>query len=243
MCAKGRVLIVQGAEDACRLLGDVLRLEGHSCDTAGDVSAARKLLGENSYDLLIADADMPGNASLEFVREVPGIHPGTPVILTTGHPTVEAATEAIRLSAAAYMTKPVDLNQLVELAARCVERSQACKGIASLSSRLDSWSQELQVLREAAAGPCQAAPVSMDTFLRLAFRNIGGALLNVQGLVEASLQKTPGRATCHLLDCPRLAAMTGVLRDAINVLEKTRHAFKSKELGDLRARLEAVVKN
>ena len=46
---------------------------------------------------------------------------------------------------------------------------------------------------------------------------------------------------CRLLDCPRLAVLTDSLKETIDVLEKTKKAFRSKELGSLRTKLEGVL--
>ncbi len=46
---------------------------------------------------------------------------------------------------------------------------------------------------------------------------------------------------CHLLSCPRLAELTGAMEDTIQVLEKTKRAFKSKDLGEIRKKLEKVI--
>jgi hypothetical protein len=51
----------------------------------------------------------------------------------------------------------------------------------------------------------------------------------------------PASASCPVMGCPRQQTLTRAIRDTISTLEKTRSAFKSRQLGDLRQRLETVL--
>jgi hypothetical protein len=60
--------------------------------------------------------------------------------------------------------------------------------------------------------------------------------------MQALSQNKPKQNVCQLLNCPRHAELLEMIRDAIMVLEKTKHSFRSKELAALRFRLEKAFK-
>ena len=74
---------------------------------------------------------------------------------------------------------------------------------------------------------------------RETLRNIIASLEDLGHL--GSRRQGEARRPCHLFDCPRLEALTEALNQTIDVLEKTKGSFKSKELGQLRVKLEEVV--
>lgn len=85
--------------------------------------------------------------------------------------------------------------------------------------------------------------ISLETYLELTWERILQALFDLKHLTENLPWPPAQRYPCHLLDCPRLKKLTISLEEAIQVLEKTKSAFKSKELGELRRRLERVVRD
>ena len=78
-------------------------------------------------------------------------------------------------------------------------------------------------------------------YLDLAFANIIYVLSDVKHLTAALTGEDAPNKACRMFDCPRLEALTGGLRDAVRVLDQTKHAFKSKQLGELRKGLEALI--
>lgn len=83
---------------------------------------------------------------------------------------------------------------------------------------------------------------STGEFIDLTFANIIAALTDIRNV---SLETASGNAqspVCHLLNCPKLAELDNAVEETIAVLEKTESAFKSKELGKMREKLEEIVK-
>jgi len=108
-----------------------------------------------------------------------------------------------------------------------------------MTRRLEDWHRETRALEATMSGQgLRNVPMSFGAFVNLSFRNIYGALADLRYL--AFVQKDSGLEPCHMLNCPRLAAMTAALSETIAVLEKTKTAFKCKELGVLRKKLERV---
>src|SRR4030042_6214874 len=96
-----RILIADDEETFRNSLADLLRQAGYQCDCAPDAIVAAELLHSAEYDLLIADIKMQGNFELEFIRALPQIAEGMPVILVTGYPSLRSAIESIQLPVAA----------------------------------------------------------------------------------------------------------------------------------------------
>ena len=223
---------------------DLLRREGFLVDTACDSVEATELLCTNNYDLLISDIFMPGNHELEFILSAGELNPDLQVILITGFPSVETALKAIRLHVAAYLTKPVAFEDLLGHARRTIAGARSQQAIGRSRSRLSSWMDDLTRLQQAFP---QMPPHSRDReaareVLAMALGNIAGVLLDMKALFEITLAQQPADQLCTIQTCPRLGEYHRAVSDSIMVLEKTRSAFKSQELGQLRERLEALTK-
>jgi CheY-like chemotaxis protein len=240
----GRILIADDEETFLLDTADFLRREGYECDCARNGGEAAEMLRTGGYDLLIADITMPGNHNLELVVEVSKTAKGMPVILVTGSPTLETAIRSIHLPVVAYLVKPVDFQELMAHVRNGVYRFRMFRMLRDTKQRLLDWNHDLSRLEQWMTrinGDASAVPV--DVFLALTFRNMVGCLTDLRNITEALAAQSPIQQTCHLLECPRLDTLTDAVEDTIRVLEKTKKAFKSKELGGLRRKLEEIVKS
>ena len=238
-----RVLMADDEEIFLFATADLLRREGFVVDTARDAFEGRELLETHRYDVLVSDILMPGNHDLEFIREAGTLNPDLRAILLTAYPSVDTAVQAVHLPVAAYLTKPVDAGTLAGHIHRTAGSIRAARAIGRSRGRLSHWMEDLDQL-QSAIGRTQEG-VDQDTarsVLGLALGNIAGVLLDMKALFEMTLAKESPADLCALQRCPRLETYQGAIRDSIKVLEQTRHAFKSKELGRLRERLEQLAK-
>ena len=91
------------------------RLRKRNIDTTLSSSAkeALRILGETPVDVVVLDLKMPGMDGIEAVRAIKRATPLVEVIMLTGHASVEAAMEGMELGAFDYLTKPVDIEELV----------------------------------------------------------------------------------------------------------------------------------
>jgi len=240
----GRILIADDEETFLKSTGDLLHREGYDCDCVPDATAAIEKLKENQYDLLIADIKMPGNPDLELIQDLSNIAEGMPAILVTGYPSQRSAIQAIHLPVVAYLVKPIDFEELLAQAKAAVEKSRLYRAVANTKRRLQYWQEGLadleQVLKDKGSGVFSA---SVKSFLDLTFGNIAGAFSDIKHITDAMTSEDIDLPACHLLNCPRLAHLTKMVEETVEVLEKTKDAFKSKELGKLRKKLQETVKN
>jgi len=243
MAELGRILVADDEGTFLESTGDLLRRDGYDCDCAQDAAAAMEKLKNNEYDLLIADIKMPGNTNLELIQDLPKIAESLSVILVTGYPSQRSAIQALQLPVVAYLVKPFDFEELLTQVNKAIEKSRLYKAVASTRDHLQNWQKDVanleQVLKDKNSGTFSA---SVKSFLDLNFSNVAGALSDIKHVAEAMTTKDIDLPACHLLNCPRLAELTGAVEETITVLEKTKSAFKSKDLGAMRKRLEELMK-
>ena len=241
--APGRILLADDDEPFRLATAAFLRHHGFIVEGATDAASVLSLLQAAEFDLLISDIGMPGNDRLELVRELPQWVDGLPVILLTGQPTVETAAQAVRFAVVAYLTKPPDFAELVPLARQAIAQHRACRAVAANHARLQQWSQDLAeieaVLRATSAkGSAQA---SWQAYLDLSLHHTIASLLELKAFAEVFAQGQTALPSGHPLESSRPLVLLEALRETIAVLEKTKTSFKSKELGDLRVKLERML--
>lgn len=245
MADLGRVLIADDEETFLYSTAELVRQHGYHCDCAVDAETAADMLKAGEYDTLVADIKMPGNPNLELVQSVPTLAKGLPVILVTAYPSLRSAVQSIQLPVVAYMVKPIEIDDLLGKIRSGVQRSRTFRAVNKGQERLADWRRELEGIEAAMdAGPDASgvSGVPLNTFLTLTLRNIVGCLADLKQLVEALTTSAAEGDACHLLNCPRPLALNAALAETIAVLEKTKSAFKSKDLGELRKKLERLVK-
>ncbi len=110
----GRVLVVDDQDEIRDLLSMLLRKQGLTVDAAANGLAACTLLDTVSFDAVVSDINMPGMDGMSLLRRVRVRDLDLPLILMTGLPSIESATEAVAFGAFRYLLKPLDLAAVVE---------------------------------------------------------------------------------------------------------------------------------
>ena len=238
MSDTGRILLADDEPTFLSATADLLRREGFECETVPDGTAAIARLTDHSFDLLISDLEMPGNADLNVVRQVAERGDSLPVIILTGYPSVRSAVACIELPVAAYLTKPVDFPLLLSKTRSAVSRFRSYKTMQQTEKRLKDWRQEFSHL---GVSPTGGSPI--DMFLALTLRNVMGSLTDLEQLSRALNNQPVSNNPCQLMNCPRGAQLQAAVQETVRVLEETKTAFKSKTLGDLRHQLELLLQH
>jgi DNA-binding NtrC family response regulator len=122
-----RVLIVDDEEDLVQALEERLSLRGIKATGVTSGADALGLIRTEPYDVLLVDVRMPGIGGLQVIREVKAKLPGLEVILLTGHGSVEDAEEGMRLGAFEYLTKPVNIDDLIEVLRQAAGRRDSAR--------------------------------------------------------------------------------------------------------------------
>jgi len=234
---RGRILIADDEPTFLESTADLLRREGYEVMTANDGQRALELVVDEQFDLLITDLEMPGNSDLALVRRVAQVRGGLPVIILTGFPSVRSAVASIELPVAAYLTKPVVFAELAERVNASVTRFRSFRAMQDAELRLNDMRLRYDQLATQ-RGP--GAPTA-DTFLSLALRNVMGSLTDLEQLGRALAGSPVDAHACQIMNCPRGSQLTSAIQHTVEVLEETKHAFKSKQLAELRQRLELLL--
>ena len=96
--------------------------EGYMAHCVANACQALEAVEQAPYDLAVIDIQMPGMDGMELQRRLRETHPNLAVIIVTGCPSDYTALQALGMGASAYVTKPVDLDELLHLVAGALER-------------------------------------------------------------------------------------------------------------------------
>jgi DNA-binding NtrC family response regulator len=236
-----RILFVDDEETFLFSTADLLRREGYQCDCVSDVAQAYPLLKQADFDLVIADIKMPGNSELEFVRQLAALAEGVPIILVTGYPSIASAVQSIELPVMAYLVKPFNIQDLLAKVELAVRHAGLHRAVRRELARLQEYRQGLVHIETRMQQPPRGSQEQpLQAFVGMTLRNIVDGLTSLHQLAEAAGEQESGVTRSWPAVVPQ--DLREVLRDTIATLERTKSAFKSKELGELRKRLESLLK-
>jgi DNA-binding NtrC family response regulator len=106
-------LLVDDREEFATALSQRLTLHGMDVETANSGEDALGILKEKAIDVVVLDVIMPGMGGLELLERIKTTNPDIRVILLTGHGSTKEGIEGMRLGAFDFLTKPVDLEELI----------------------------------------------------------------------------------------------------------------------------------
>jgi len=120
-----RILVVDDENDIRELVREILSEEGYTVDTAGNAAEARAACAVQAPDLVLLDIWMPDTDGISLLREWQQTQALTaPVVMMSGHGTVETAVEATRLGAVDYVEKPLSLAKLLRTVQLALDEGQ-----------------------------------------------------------------------------------------------------------------------
>ncbi|MEI6388266.1 MAG: sigma-54 dependent transcriptional regulator, partial [Spirochaetota bacterium] len=134
MAERSVILVADDEKNIREGLAEALTLEGYRVIQAADGAEALKLVEAGDVDLVITDLRMPKLSGGELLKATASHRPGLPVIVLTGHGTIEDAVAAMRSGAFDFLTKPVNLDHLSLL----VRRSLATQELARKNRELEA---------------------------------------------------------------------------------------------------------
>ncbi len=109
------ILVVEDRESLRRMLERALQQEGYEVTVCADGEQATSKLAAGSFDLVLTDLKLPGMSGIEVLRNSREAHPRLPVVVLTAFGTVSTAVEAMKLGAADFLEKPVEIEDLFQL--------------------------------------------------------------------------------------------------------------------------------
>ncbi|WP_256474019.1 sigma-54-dependent transcriptional regulator [Microbulbifer okhotskensis] len=110
-------LVVDDEPDICNLISLTLKRMDVDCHTAGTLSHAKDLLDEHEYDFCLTDLRLPDGDGLQLVEHIQeSLERELPIAVITAHGNMDTAIKALKLGAFDFVSKPVDLERLRNLA-------------------------------------------------------------------------------------------------------------------------------
>lgn len=121
-----KILIIEDEAAIRRVLVKILSEENDSyqVDEAEDGAAGLEKIKNNDYDLVLCDIKMPKMDGVEVLEEVKKIKPEIPMVMISGHGDMETAIHTMRLGAFDYISKPPDLNRLLNTVRNALDKKQ-----------------------------------------------------------------------------------------------------------------------
>lgn len=122
-----KLLIIDDERSIRNTLKEILEFEGHTVDVAEDGAVGLEMAGQKKYDAIFCDIKMPNMDGVEFLEKFAGAGHEEPVIMISGHGTIDAAVECIKKGAYDFIQKPLDLNRILITLKNATEKSDLVK--------------------------------------------------------------------------------------------------------------------
>lgn len=132
------ILIIDDEKNIREGLSAALELDGYSVKLATNGAEGLALIEKGDIDLVITDLRMPGISGEEVLAKVRGESPGIPVIVLTGHGSIDTAVDAMRNGAYDFLTKPLSLDRLSLIVKRALAGRELEIRHSSLQQELDA---------------------------------------------------------------------------------------------------------
>ncbi|MEJ2039703.1 MAG: response regulator [Desulfosarcinaceae bacterium] len=143
--SKARILVVDDEPSLVNIMETILRRHGYEVDTAPSGESAVAGFRENPTDLVITDIRMPGMGGLDVLEAVKKIDPNVPVIVLTGHATLDVAISALKDHGAFdFLTKPQNTDNMLRAVAKALEYGALLRHNAKLMETLRKRQSELE---------------------------------------------------------------------------------------------------
>jgi DNA-binding NtrC family response regulator len=118
-------LVIDDEQDVCEYLQDFLGVEGFAVTTLGDPSAAVDVIRSELFQLVMLDLMMPKIYGLDLLAQIRALDDEIAVIVMTGAPSAEEASESLRHGASAYIYHPFTPDCLRDVLARITQPRRA----------------------------------------------------------------------------------------------------------------------
>ena len=133
-----RLLIVDDETSIRNVLRQLFEYEGHQVGMAASGREALGSLEEGPVDAVFLDVKMPGEDGLDVLAEIRERHPGTQVVMISGHGTIDTAVEATRRGAFDFLQKPLDTDRLLLTLRNVLDRRGLEASVEALRSEVES---------------------------------------------------------------------------------------------------------
>ncbi len=136
-----KILVIDDEKSIRNTLKEILEFEGHDVQDATDGLDGLKKAEQEKFDLVFSDIKMPKMDGIEFLSKLQEIQSDTPVIMISGHGSIETAVESIKKGAYDFIAKPLDLNRLLITVRNALDRSSLARETKTLRKKIQKSQQ------------------------------------------------------------------------------------------------------
>lgn len=129
------ILIVDDDTDTLRVLSELVALEGFTTAAAASLAEAREHIAKQRPDVVLLDLVLPDGEGMDLYQDIESRR-STEIVLITGHASIETSVQALRLGAADYLIKPINLKQLKGVLSRIAQPRELKAEINNLRGEL-----------------------------------------------------------------------------------------------------------
>ena len=181
------ILIIDDEKSIRKTLLEILSFEGYKIEEAADGEEGLKKFQSSTYDLVLCDIKMPKMDGLEFLGKATLFNSDVPIIMISGHGTIETAVEAVKNGAYDFISKPPDLNRLLITIRNALDRTKLVKEAKVLKRKISKVQEmigESEAIKKIKATIEKVAPT--DARVMITGENGSGKELVARWLHEKS---------------------------------------------------------
>lgn len=132
-----KILVIDDEKSIRNSLKEILEYEKHEVQDACDGMDGLKKLEADKFDVIFCDIKMPNMDGTEFLDKAMEMNVDTPIIMISGHGTIETAVEAIKKGAYDFIPKPLDINRILITLRNALDRTTLVKETKSLKRKIN----------------------------------------------------------------------------------------------------------
>ncbi|MFB3886023.1 MAG: ATP-binding protein [Thermodesulfobacteriota bacterium] len=232
-----RILVVDDEKPIRDFLFEALtQLGGFSVGMAEDGEEALKKIEKENFDLVLTDMKMPRMDGLQLITEIAKLKPETLTVLLTGHGSIDSALEAMKRGASDYLTKPINLDEMMLRLRKVTEERQRFISLKDHAAELERANEELRKIDE-----------MKSEFVSVASHELRTPLSAIKNAVQLMLQGRTGEINENQTKFLSMAErninrLTGILNSLLDLsrIESGKIEIKFEEV-DLRSSIEFVL--
>ena len=136
-----KILIIDDERSIRNTLKEILEYEKHEVKDAPDGLEGLRMAESEKFDLVLCDIKMPKMDGLEVLSRLQDASPDIPVVMISGHGTIETAVEAIKKGAYDFISKPLDLNRVLITLRNAMDKSSLVHEAKTLKKKVNRQSE------------------------------------------------------------------------------------------------------
>ena len=145
---KPHILLIDDEAIALSNLSHVLEREGYAVTACRDGESGLAAMQSTRFDLVLTDLRMPGIDGMDVLRHIRESTPDVPVIMITGHATLDSAVEAMKAGAHHYIAKPFRLDEAREVVRSALELGRIKRENTQLKERIEEISSRASIITQ-----------------------------------------------------------------------------------------------